>query len=706
MARKALHQPELFINRELSWLEFNQRVLDEGMNPHVPLLERLKFLAIVSSNLDEFFMVRVAGLMQQRSADVHKLDPSGLTPRQQLERISERAHAMVAQQHKGVREVTQDLTAQGLRLRDVSSLTMEQSRRLRAQFLDEIFPILTPLAVEELTPCPLLAGLRLHVALVLRSSAEDASPEGRLVVLPVPGQLSRFISVPCDDGTDLVRIEDLICTFAPLAFPDQVVMASAVFRITRDADVEVQEDEAADLLHAIERAVLDRRRRGAVRLEISRDAPPRIRRWLEEQLQQHSQEVYEIDGVIDAGGLMEVALRPGHPALRAPDWPPQPLPELGGDVDPWEVLHERDLLLVHPYDSFDAVVELLVRAAADPTVLAIKQVLYRTSGDSPVVQALERAARAGKQVTVLVELKARFDEARNVQWALRLEDAGCHVVYGIAGLKTHAKAMLIVRRDGGRIRRYVHLATGNYNDRTARLYSDVGLLTCDPDVVADVAAFFNLLTGSSEPLEWKHLVVAPLGLRQRFIDLIEREIATSTRDQPGLIIAKVNSLQDRDLCTALYRASQAGVRVRLNVRGICCLRPGLPGVSETIEVRSIVDRFLEHARVFWFQNSGHDEVYLSSADWMSRNLDRRLELLFPVIDPVLRQRLRDVLDIYFADNVSARILQADGRWTRTPRKGPTVRAQEKLYQLAVKRTAETTRAPLSFKPLTAPGTTR
>ncbi len=482
----------------------------------------------------------------------------------------------------------------------------------------------------------------------------------------------------------LARVEDVIAANLSAVFPGCEVAAAAAFRITRDADVVLQDDEEIDdLLHAMEEVVLARRRRTAVRLTISARPDPRLRKWLADWLKLSDDEVYEIDGAQEASALMEIVNRRGFDELKSDDWPPQVPRDLIEAEDLWAAVQDHDVLLVHPYESFDPVVNLVEQAAEDPQVLAIKQTLYRTSRDSPIIRALARAAQNGKEVTALVELKARFDEWRNVNWARRLEDAGVHVIYGIAGFKTHAKAILVVRRQGARIQRYVHLATGNYNDRTARLYSDIGLLTCDREIVSDVAAFFNLLTGYSEAIGWAKLAVAPIGLRQRFIDLIDREIQVSTPDRPGLIMAKTNSLEDPEICRALYRASQAGVKVQLNVRGICCLRPGVPGVSENIEVRSIIDRFLEHARVFYFRNGGHEEVYLSSADWMQRNLSKRLELLFPVVDPKHRRRLIEALEVYLADNVKAWRLLADGTYEKVARRGPRVRAQQTFYKEAV-----------------------
>ena len=739
MAKKSLESSDLYINRELSWLEFNQLVLQEGLREELPLLERLKFLAIVGSNLDEFFLVRVAGLMQQRSAGVTGRDPAGLTPEEQLDVIAERTHRMVAEQAKGIRDVTAKLAEHGLRVFEPSDLSPEQQEFLRGHFAKEVLPVLTPLAIERLDPCPLLASLRLHVAAVIETPhdeqdehrgrdlgirgfgdlgggrpeipkspipkspvSQDDRPREEIVVVPVPAQCARFVTMPTESELHLAKLEDVIADNLPAVFPGCKVLAAAAFRITRDADVAVTDDEAGDLLQAVEEAVLQRRRRAAVRLELAARADPRLKDRLAKRLELNEADVYEIDGMLDTAALWEIVGRPGFDELKIVDWPPLPPRDLIGNEDLWDAVEDHDVLLFHPYESFDPIVKLLELAADDPGVLAVKQTLYRTSGDSPIVSALQRAAENGKEVTVLVELKARFDEARNVLWARALEDAGCHVIYGIAGLKTHAKALLIVRRDSGRIRRYVHLATGNYNDRTARLYSDVGLLTCDADVAGDVAAFFNLLTGYSETVGWSKLSIAPTGLRQRFIDLIDREVQAATPDEPGLIVAKVNSLEDPEVIRALYRAAQAGVKVKLNVRGICCLRPGIKGVSKKIEVRSIVDRYLEHARVFYFRNGGHEEVYLSSADWMQRNLSRRLEILFPVTDANLRRRLIDDLETFFADNVQAYELQSDGEYVPVERKGKRVRAQERFYKAAVGavRTAEQTAT--QFRPLTRP----
>ncbi len=701
MAKKDLKRPEYYINRELSWLEFNDRVLREGLNLEVPLMERLKFLAIVSSNLDEFFMIRVAGLMQQRSARIRRRDPSGLTPNQQILAISARAHRLVDEQTEGIHDAIGRLGEHGLHVLDPGDWTGEQRRFLRGHFQSEIQPVLTPIAVQDLEPCPLLQALQLNVAALVSLPGEQRSRR-TVIAVPVPRQLPRFITIPAAEGLHVARLEDVIAANLPLLLPEAEVLATAAFRITRDADVDIQEDEAPDLLHAVEEAVRERRRRAAVRLEIAARADHHIRRWLVAWLGLRAEDVYDIDGMLDAAALMELVNRRGFESLRDPEWPPQTPRKLLGADDVFEEMLKQDILLFHPYEKFDPVVEMVSRAADDPSVLAIKMTMYRTSGDSPIIDALERAAAAGKQVVALVELKARFDEARNVGWARRLEDAGCHVIYGIAGLKTHAKALLVVRRDAARVRRYVHLATGNYNDKTAKLYSDLGLMTTDREIAGDVAALFNMLVGLSEPVGWSHVTIAPTELRRRFEELIDREIQTSTPDRPGLILAKTNSLEDPGIIRALYRASRAGVRVRLNVRGICCLRPGVKGVSENIEVRSIVDRYLEHARIFYFRNGGHQEMYLSSGDWMRRNLDRRVELLFPVRDTGIVRRIRDILDTFFADNVKAWELQADGTYARAAGGSKRIRAQEAFHEEAVEAAHGSGAAPLRFRPLTRP----
>ncbi|UCD53590.1 MAG: polyphosphate kinase 1 [Phycisphaerales bacterium] len=701
MAKKKRSASDNYLNRELSWLEFNERVLQEGCAPQVPLAERLKFLAIVSSNLDEFFMIRVAGLKQQKAAGVRKRDASGLTPSQQLFFITAKVQDMVAEQSTAIAEVFNLLAEHDFHLVRRDEWTPKQRQFLAGFFSTDLLPVLTPLAVESLTPCPLLTGLQLFVALQVCTSRTHASAR-KLVVIPVPSSFPRFVKVPSEQGVQMTPLEEVILDNARALFDGHAIDSEAVFRITRDADVAIQEDEAGDLLHTVQDAVSARKRRGTVRLEISARPDSRTRKWLTTTLDLGREDIYEIDGLLDAKGLMQISGMPLVQGLRAPDWAPQAPQDLLGADELWPALQDRDVMLFHPYETFDPVVEMVEKAAEDPSVLAIKQTLYRTSGDSPIVHALAQAAENGKEVTVLVELKARFDEANNVNWARQLEDAGCHVIYGIAGFKTHAKALLVIRREATRIRRYVHLATGNYNDKTARLYSDMGLMTCDDELACDVAAFFNLLTGLSEAVEWQQLVIAPTDLRQKFLDLIEREIQVSTPDRPGLIMAKVNSLEDRGICDALYEASQAGVEIRLNVRGICCLKPGVKGLSDHISVRSIVDRYLEHARIFYFANGGHEEIYFSSADWMRRNLDRRLELLFPIRAPKIRRRLVGILKTYFKDNVKAWELGSDGTYRRVAQKGRPVRAQEAFHDAAVAAVRSAEHAGHQFRPLTRP----
>jgi polyphosphate kinase len=711
-----LEPAALFVNRELSWLEFNQRVLNEGTDPEVPLLERLKFLAIVGSNLDEFLMIRVAGLRQQVDAGVTGRCMAGMTPSRQLEAVTRRIRLMVAAHAAAIRQVLGQLEQHGLFLRQLAQLDERRRRALDERFRNEILPVLSPLAVDELDPFPHLPGSSLNVGAVLErlvAPAEPAdagpdavarpeSPAFRLGVVPLPANLGRFIRVSGDKALELVKLEDVVAHNLPALFPGHRVVDSSVFRLVRDADVVIDDDDVSDLLSTVEDAVRQRRRRAVVQLATGPRPHPALRNWLLRWCAVTEDMVVEIDGVIGASALMELALRPGFEALRYEDWPPQEPVTLVGEDDIFAALRRRDVMVSLPYESFEPVVRLAEAAAADPNVLAIKQTLYRTESGSPLVAALARAAESGKQVTVLVELKARFDEAKNADWARQLEDAGCHVIYGIAGLKTHGKALLVVRREAGRIRRYLHLSTGNYNAKTARIYSDVGYMTCDPQLCTDAAAFFNLLTGYSQAVEWRHFAISPKGIRRRLEELIRREADSSTPDQPGLIMGKMNSLHDKGMCLALHAASRAGVRILLNVRGICGLRPGIKGVSDNIEVVSIVDRFLEHSRIFYFRNGGHEEVYLSSADWMTRNLDKRLEILFPVLDPDLRRRAIDELTLYFADNVKACRLGPDGAWKKKSGRGKRLRAQEELHRRAVEAHQALAHQEPQFKPLTRP----
>jgi polyphosphate kinase len=723
MSKDKASKPKIFINRELSWLEFNNRVLAGGNREDFPLLERLKFLAITGSNLDEAFMIRVAGLMHQKASGVRRRDPSGMTPSQQLTEFLRKSRRMMEAHAESIGEVTTALAEKGIRILDRDDWSQTQHQYLRNYFQSEILPVLTPMAVEELDPCPLLSGLQLYVGAEIESMADTSDVEKelepteselaepqlaepqltkRIIVVPVPERFSRFVPLHAVERLEFCRLEDVIAANLDQLFPGCRTVSTDLFRITRDADVSIDDDEAGDLLQSVEEAVHQRRRRAAVRLEISARPNLRLKRWLSDFLNLRPESIFEIEGMLNATSLWEIVNLSGFDHLKWPQWSPQPPRDLIGVEDIWQTLQNREMLLFHPYESFEPVVQLVEAAAIDPDVLSIKQTLYRTSGDSPIVSALERAAHEGKEVTVLVELKARFDEHRNVTWARRLEDAGCHVIYGIAGLKTHAKALLIVRREPRGIRRYIHLGTGNYNDRTARVYSDIGLISADSDLAADVAAFFNLLTGFSEMVGWSKMAVAPTGLRNRFLELIDREIELATPDQPGLIMAKMNSLEDPEICRALARASENNVEIKLNVRGICCLRPGLKGQTSNITITSFVDRFLEHARIYYFRNAGREELYLSSADWMRRNLSRRLELLFPVSAPKLRRRVLDYLKICLADNVCAFSLDADGTYHQVERTGRKVHAQEVLYQKAKAAARNAEVAPTQFRPLKRP----
>jgi polyphosphate kinase len=695
---KNVNASKLLINRELSWLEFNHRVLREGTNPDVPLLERVKFLAIVSSNLDEFFMVRVAGLKQQKNAGIRKKDPSGLTPAGQLNRIARRVGQMVDDQTAGIHEVMGLLDEHDIHLVRMEHCSDEQKQFLDGYFQNEVMPTLTPIAMDELEHKPLLPGLRLHLAMRLHKMDEPEA-ESVVAVVPIPQALPRFVTLPAERGLYQVLLEDVVAFFAARLFPGFEILSRMMFRITRDGDVPIDMDDAGDLLASVEEAIRQRNRREVVRLELSGRSDPQLKAYLKNLFAVRPAEIYEIDGMLDAKALMDLAARPGWEHLKYEEWPPQRPRDLLDSEDLYASLRDHDVLHFLPYEAFDPVIELVQQAADDPQVLAIKQTLYRTTGDSPIVAALMRAARNGKQVTVLVELKARFDESRNVGWARALEDAGCDVIYGVVGLKTHSKVLLIVRREEYGIRRYLHLSTGNYNDKTAKLYSDIGLMTTDRELADDAAALFNLLTGYSQVVGWSKMTVAPTGLRDRFLELIDREIRVSTKAQPGLIMAKMNSLQDPEICRALYRASQAGVKVMLNIRGICCLRPGVKGVSENIEVTSIIDRFLEHARIYYFRNGGHEEVYLSSADWMVRNLDKRMETLFPVLAGPQHKRVVNILRTFFTDNVKSWCMNSDGTYEPPAPGSNPIRAQEVFYREAVEIVREASQTRLQFQPI-------
>jgi polyphosphate kinase len=700
-ARK--REPELFLNRELSWLEFNGRVLEEACDPTNPPLERLKFACIVASNLDEFFMVRVAALKNAFAEGDTAPDVAGLTPAQQLSKISERGHAMVEQLYAALTgEILPPLAERGLRLVRPGDLEAPARAALSRYFKNEVLPALTPLAIDASRPFPMLASLSLNLAVLIGPA--DGDDEPRLAVVQVPGRLPRLVRPPGVEGMLHVLLEDVIWADLQDLFPGQEIRDVAAFRIARDAELDFDDEGGRDFLQVIEEELRNRRRNEIVRLEVQDGVSDVLLELLISRLQVGREDVYPIRGPVDIRPLMPLVDLPLLEDMRDPPLKPVSVIEAAGP-ELFALLDERDVLLHHPYESFDPVAALVASAAEDPDVLAIKQTLYRTSGDSPVVRSLERAAENGKQVTVLVELLARFDEQSNIRWSRRLEESGCHVIYGIRGYKTHSKILLVVRRGRQGIRRYVHLGTGNYNERTARIYTDFGLMTSDAEIGEDASAFFNALTGYSDPPRMRKLVMAPTHLRERVVRLIGRERQRAEAGQAAEIRAKLNSLVDEDIIRALYDAAKAGVKIRLAVRGICCLRPGLKGTSDGIEVVSVVDRFLEHSRIFYFRNGGDEEVYLASADWMPRNLDRRIELLFPVEAPEGRQKVLHALDATFQDNVKGRRLQPDGSYKRKrPAKGEEAyRSQLELYREA-KRALDRLRAGagVTLEPIRSP----
>lgn len=674
-----LNKPEYFFNRELSWLKFNLRVLREAGVKTTPLLERLKFVAITASNLDEFFMVRVAGLWDQYENGINKRDAAGLTVKAQLEEISKAAHDQMKLLNKYLLSLVKELRDAGIYICRVSELSEKGRRWLEAYYQEEIFPVLTPMAVDASRPFPFLANKTLNLAVELTNQEGEDS----MGIVQVPSVLPRLLEVPGEEKRSFVFLEDVINEHCSDLYSGCKILDVVPFRITRDADLEFDEDDIDNLLKEVEKSLRKRTRGASVRLEIYNKANSRIRKFLYDNLDITEQEVYEINGPLDATCFFKFASLPGMwPWLYEPFVPQRPL-ELPDDSDIFKVLRERDVLLHHPYESFDPVVKFVSDAADDPNVLAIKQTLYRVSGNSPIVAALARAAENGKQVTVLVELKARFDEENNIIWARRLEEAGCHVIYGLMGLKTHAKIILVVRKEADGIKRYVHLGTGNYNDNTAKLYTDMGLMTANDQFGSDASAFFNVLSGYSDPPVWNKLVMAPLGLRKKIYELIDNEISIVKKGGTGHIIAKMNSLIDYPVIQKLYEASMAGVKIDLIIRGICGLRAGMDGISDNITVRSIVGRQLEHSRIFWFQGGGKEQLFLSSADWMPRNLNDRVELFFPVETPAHIERIKKVLDLYLRDNVGAHMMQSNGTYRRVTNRLEPVGAQSTLYEWAL-----------------------
>ena len=687
---------ERYLNRELSWLEFNRRVLEQAADADLPPLERAKFLAIASNNLDEFIMVRVGSLKLQYARSPASTDPSGMTVSEQLAAVAACVRDLVSRQSRlWIDEVAPLLADAGLNHVYPSQMDDESRRWAEAHFHDEILPVVSPQIVSQHRPFPLLAGLSLYVCVRMKAEGEasvitptpsndpggnpgehpggnagehsggepvDAPEEYDFAIIPLGRALPRIIRLP--GGSSYVLLEELILHHIREFFPSRQAIDYATFRVTRNADVELREDDAADLMIGMEDLLESRRASRVVRLEYTRGAGDGIVSFLSEKMELRTDDLYPIDAPLDLTHLFALHGLEGFDALRDRPWSPQRHAAIDPTTTMFDEINDGDILMVHPYESFDPVVRFIEEAAADERVVAIKQALYRTSRHSPIVTALMSAARAGKYVTAIVELKARFDEARNIEWAREMEQAGVQVVYGVRGLKTHAKICIVVRREDDGMRRYVHLGTGNYNEVTARLYSDVSLLTSREDFGSDASHFFNAVTGASQPLAMDHLEMAPLTLRRRVLDLINGETERAKQGNRGEIIAKMNALVDTEVIDALYRASDAGVRIRLNIRGICCLRPGVPGLSETIEVRSIIDRYLEHARIFLFHHGGHRQIFISSADWMPRNLNRRVELLTPIVDPKCREKLERTLASYFKDNVATWYMESDGGFER------------------------------------------
>jgi polyphosphate kinase len=659
---------KLYINRELSWLQFNERVLSEAEDDKNPLFERLKFLSISASNLDEFFMVRVASLKDMINAGYRKLDIAGMTATEQLEAVLHAVHDFVNAQYDIYNDsLVPLLLKNGLMVCDPSELSKKEGDYIDRYFDEFVFPVLTPMAVDSSRPFPLIRNKTLNIgALLQKKEGKDGVD---FATVQVPDVLPRILEIPFDEKDEGIRkivlLEQIIQRNVNKLFMNYDVITSAPYRVGRNADLSIDEDEAEDLLKEIEKQIKLRQWGQAIRLEVSKDMDKKLLKLIAEDLGVEANEIYRIDGPLDLTFLMKMYKIDGFEHLKEHSYkPPQPVVAFNNDKDIFEVIREGDVLMHHPYETFENVVKFVEKAAVDPDVLAIKQTLYRVSGNSPIIAALAKAADNGKQVTVLVELKARFDEENNIVWAKMLEKAGCHVIYGLVGLKTHCKITLVVRREEDGIKRYVHLATGNYNDSTAKQYTDVGLFTCAPAFGEDATAVFNMLSGYSEPLGWNKLSLAPLWLKDRIIDLIKREEQHAIAGEPARIIAKMNSICHKEVIAELYRASSVGVKIDLIVRGICCLRAGIPGVSENITVRSIVGNFLEHSRVFYFENGTSPEFYCSSADWMPRNLERRVEILFPVENEKLREKLWHILDTELKDNEKAHIMNSEGKFVK------------------------------------------
>ena len=675
-----------YVNRELSWLEFDFRILNEARDKSISLFERLKFLSITASNLDEFFMVRVASLKDMVHAKYKKPDIAGLRPEEQLELIGEKTHELVALQYSTYnRSLLPALKQQGLQIvSEHEELTEEDGRFVDRFFHDNVYPVLTPMAVDSSRPFPLIRNKSLNIAALVQKKNGENGLEFAMV--QVPSGLPRIVELPADGNGErrVILLEEIIERNMKELFLNYNIVSAHPFRIMRNADFTLDEEEAEDLLEEIQKQLKKRQWGEVIRLEVEEKVDKRLLKILKRELSVGNDDIYEINGPLDLTFLMKMYGMNGFDELKTPSYTPQPVPAFMNDDDIFTNIRKGDILLHHPYQTFEPVVEFVRQAAKDPDVLAIKQTLYRVSGHSPIVAALAEAAERGKQVSVLVELKARFDEENNINWAKKLEKAGCHVIYGLVGLKTHCKITLVVRREEDGIRRYVHLGTGNYNDSTAKLYTDCGLMTCHPQVGEDATAVFNMLSGYSEPPTWNKLALAPLWLRSRCIRMIKREAEHARAGKPARIMAKMNSLCDKEVIANLYEASCAGVKIELVVRGICCLKAGIPGLSENITVHSIVGNFLEHARILYVENDGSPEVYMGSADWMPRNLDKRVEIMFPVEDPELKKQVIHILQVQLEDNVKAHVLQPDGTYEKIDKRGKVlVCAQEQFCEEAI-----------------------
>ncbi len=672
--------PEYYENRELSWIKFDQRVLEEARDKNIPLLERVKFLSIVSSNLDEFFMVRVASLKDMVHANYKKKDIAGMTAQEQLVAINNDTRDMVDTQYSTyTRSIIPLLNNEGIYVIDSHEmLSYEQGEFVDRYFMESVYPVLTPMAVDASRPFPLIRNKTLNIAALLAN--KQNKKETVFATVQVPGVLPRLVQIPSvNNAKNFILLEQIIERNIGKLFSNYKVLCAYPYRIMRNADLTIDEEEASDLLKEIQNKLKMRQWGEVIRLEVEAGIDAKLLRFLKSEFKVADADVFEIPGPIDLTVLMKLYGIDGYDHLRYVQPVPQKVPEIEPGEDIFEAIRKSDIFLHHPYQTFDPVVDFIRQASKDPDVLAIKQTLYRVSGNSPIISSLAQAAENGKQVTVLVELKARFDEEHNIVWAKKLEQAGCHVIYGLVGLKTHSKIALVVRKEEDGIRRYVHLGTGNYNDSTAKLYTDCGIFTCKESIGEDATAVFNMLSGYSEPLSWNELILAPYWLRDKFLYLIKREIKHVKAGKEGRIIAKMNSLCDPGIIAALYEASAAGVKIDLIVRGICCLKVGIPGVSENISVRSIVGNFLEHSRIFYFENGGNEDVYMGSADWMPRNLDRRVEIIFPVLEDSLKEKAIHILDVELKDNVKARVLESDGNYVRIDKRGKSLINSQRVF---------------------------